>query len=501
MKIHFISIIAILFIVLQSVTAQEKQVHYLNLDSAIAIAKRQSYDMRMLKERVDQSELQLKSIMRGFLPGLNMNTYVPNYIDDVESLTDSTGTHYYPTNRSTVSGNLQLSQVLPTDGKLSIQTEMSNARDLFHKNKLTELTTGIKFDQPIEALYVYNQMRSSYKQAKLQHELASKQFKRQELELIYNISEAFYAVVAAGKRKEIADQNLKRQEETYKTAKSKFEAGLIREVEALQIEVDLGEAVNQADFQATNFTKQLNLLKQEMGIPLTDSITTEHQISYVAIVIDPQKAVDYGLKNRPEIREKEIQVKMSEIQIKRQKAQNTISGNISAYVRFVGKNKYPLNYSDFNAFDETYNAMMNRQASKGVALSLKIPILDWGSNRSLVRLQKSRLVENKIQLDYQMVQIENEIRNMVGTISSNLRRLQLLEKNVKLAEKSYNISYQRFNNGDIDAEALGLDRSRYNNAQQSYLEAYISYKLGLLDLNRRTFYDFENNKSFVDEAQ
>lgn len=496
MKIIFFFLTAILF---SSTILSQPQIHHLNLDSAISIAKNQSYNMRMLKERMKQSDLQLKSILRSFLPSVSLNADLPQYTETLKDNQDSTGIHYFPVKQSKLAGEVRLSQVLPTDGKLFIRSGGTNMRDLFYKNKTMNLTTGISFEQPIEALYVYNEMRASYKQAKLQYELAAKQFKREELELIYNISEAFYSVVAAGKRKDIAEQNLRRQEETYKTAKSKFEAGLIREVEALQIEVDLGEAVNSYDLQTTNYARQLNLLKQEMGIPLTDSIVTEHQVNYIPLLIDAQKAVDNGLKNRPEIREREIQINLSEIQIKRQKAQNTISGSISAYVDLIGNDTYSLNYNDFKAIDHTYNSMISRRSNKGLALTLKVPILDWGSNRALVRLQQSRLRQNRIMLDYQTVQIENEIKNMVNTISSNLRRLQLLEKNVKLAEKSYNISYMRFNNGDIDAEALGLDRLRYNNAQQSYLEAYISYKLGLLDLNRRTFYDFEHDKSFVEE--
>ena len=89
------------------------------------------------------------------------------------------------------------------------------------------------------------------------------------------------------------------------------------------------------------------------------------------------------------------------------------------------------------------------------------------------------------------IKIEREIRNTVNNLHSSLKRLQLLIKNVELAERNFEISRQRFSNGDIDAQTLALDRVRLNDAYNSRLEAYISYKLHISDLTRKTFYDFE----------
>jgi outer membrane protein TolC len=87
--------------------------------------------------------------------------------------------------------------------------------------------------------------------------------------------------------------------------------------------------------------------------------------------------------------------------------------------------------------------------------------------------------------------IEREIRNTVKQLTSSLRRLQLLERNMALAEQSFNISRQQFSNGDIDSQSLALDRTRLNAAYQSHLDAFISYKLLLADIMRKSFYDFE----------
>jgi outer membrane protein TolC len=111
----------------------------------------------------------------------------------------------------------------------------------------------------------------------------------------------------------------------------------------------------------------------------------------------------------------------------------------------------------------------------------------------MVRAAEASLRE----LDYNKKQtlrsIEMQVRNLTGNINTNLRRLQLLEKNVKVAEKSFDITLQRYSDGDIDSQALALERNRLNSAYSAHLDAYIAYQLSLADLMRQTFYDFRTN--------
>ena len=63
---------------------------------------------------------------------------------------------------------------------------------------------------------------------------------------------------------------------------------------------------------------------------------------------------------------------------------------------------------------------------------------------------------------------------------------------MKVAEKSFDITLQRYTDGDIDSDALALERNRMNTAYTSHLNAYINYQLSLADLMRKTFFDFRN---------
>ena len=108
-----------------------------------------------------------------------------------------------------------------------------------------------------------------------------------------------------------------------------------------------------------------------------------------------------------------------------------------------------------------------------------------------MRAAEARQRQNYLATEELERSIETEIRNSVAQLNNNLKRLQLLEKNVVIAEKSFAITLQRFTDGDIDSQTLALERNRLNSAYRNHLSAYIAYQLNLADIMRKTLYDFE----------
>ncbi len=118
--------------------------------------------------------------------------------------------------------------------------------------------------QPIAAFFGYNQLQLGFKQAKLAYDLSLKQLKRAELDLIYQISQSFFILLSDHERLNIAKISLDNQQEAYDIAQSKYKAGLIREVDALQMEVDLSEAINNHDLAEVEYIAQNASFKEDL---------------------------------------------------------------------------------------------------------------------------------------------------------------------------------------------------------------------------------------------
>ena len=469
---------------------QSQTTHILTLEESIEISKEKSFSMLRLGEDLKIAEYNLKSVTSRLKTNIDMTISAPQYSETIESWKDTTGTtFYYPIKNLSYSSTLTINQPLPTDGNIFIQNSLSSGDNLTNNYRSSYLRSRIGFDQPINSFYAYNSIKSTLQRAKLDYERSNKQFKREELNLIYQVSSAYYNLLSLQESMDIAALNLERQQEAYEISKNKYAAGLIREVDALQMEIDLAEAQNNYDIAILNEVSSKNSFKELLGLDLDDNISLSSELDYNIVIIDPDKAVELALKNRLEVREQEIQIELQKLNIKQQKSNSMIKGSINAYFEKAGINQQS-DIGFFESINNSYHNLVDRDASYGVGLTIRIPILDWGQNKAMVRAAESRLTQSNYRKEEVEREIEREVKNLVASITSNLKRLQLLEKNVLVAEKSFEITRQRYSDGDIDSQNLALERNRLNNAYTSHLRAYINYQLSLADLTRKTFYDF-----------
>ena len=472
----------------------KSETYNLDLQKSIEIAKEKSFSMLTLVQDFKIAEYNLKSAKSSFKAHINLNFVSPQYTETVRQFEDSAGISFYPIKQLNYQGNVNINQPLPTDGYVYIKTGLSNYDDFYSNLRSTYLNTRIGLVQPLDALYGYNKIKAAYKTAELAYEQAKKGLKREELNLVYQVSSSFYSLLSDQKRAEIAHLDLDRQSEAYDISQNKYKAGLIKEVDALQMEVDLAEAQNNYDVAIVNQNASLNSFKQFIGIELSDSVTINSEFKYEVVIVDPEKAVQFAKENRLEIREQEIFIEMNKLALKKQKSEGMIQGDLTAYYEKVGVSGQDINTKISTAVNNSYNDFLNRPQNYGVGFTITVPILDFGENKALVRAAESRLKKNFLQKAEVQRNIEREVRNLVADLNSSLKRLQLLEKNIVVAEKSFEITRQRFSDGDVDSQGLALERKRLNNAYTSHLSAYTSYQLILSDLMRKTFYDFQKNE-------
>lgn len=484
------------FIVVMCVALQA-EVYHLDLAQSIVIAKDKSFDMLSLQQDLKISEYNLKSTTAGLKTHIDLNFTLPEYTETIRSFEDTAGISYYPIRQLNYSGSLTVNQPLITDGRIYLTGGLTNTDDIYNDKRLMNMSTRIGFSQPLDAFYGYNNTRSQLRQAKLSYEQTQKSLKREDLNLVYSVTSSFYNLLSVQKSCEISASNLERQKEAYQIAKNKYAAGLIKEVDALQMEVDLAEAQNSYDMAIINVSSAENSFKKLIGLDIKDSVVLNMNLEYKVVLVDAQKAVDLAMENRLEIREQEIQVELREMSIKRQKAQGMVSADLTAYFQKVGVSELLTEDGIGSSFDNVTVDYLARPLNYGVGLTVSVPILDFGENRALVRAAQANLQKTLLQQEETKRSIESEVRNLVAEVSSSLKRLQLLEKNIVVAEKSFEITRARFADGDIDSQSLALERDRLNNAYTSHLQAYINYRLKLADLMRKTFYDFENDRAIL----
>ena len=483
-------------ITLASLTVKA-ETYLLTLQASIDLAKEKSYTMRNLQEDLKIAEYNLKSATSSLKTHIDFSLTMPEFNQTVRTWDDTTGVSFYSVKRMDYGGMVTVNQPLITNGNIYWETGLNSYDDFYNQDRSATFNTRLRLRQPIDALYGYNAIRSSLKSARLDYERTKKSLRREELNLEYRVSSSYYNLLSLQRSTEIALLDYERQTEANKIAQNKYASGLIREVDALQMEVDLAEAQNSYEVALINQESALNSFKDLLGIELTDSVILKDDLEYTIVTVDADKAVEYALKNRTELRERDIAIEQQAMSIRQRKAEGMVRGYFDAYVQKTGTSMGDITTTYGNTIQHSASDFMDRPINYGVGVTVSIPLLDWGENKARVRAAEARQRQNYLAKEELERSIETETRNSVAQLNNNLKRLQLLEKNVAIAEKSFAITLQRFSDGDIDSQTLALERNRLNSAYRSHLSAYIAYQLSLADIMRKTLYDFENDEPII----
>ncbi len=489
---------ASLFLLIPAASAQKT----LTLQDAIDIALEKSYDMKSIRLTMIQAEQGLIAAKNSFKTNVQMTFDAPRWSENVSAIQvpnalpiyNNTGTMAYR-------GGLTVTQPLPTNGNLSLTSSFSQTKsntyladtdnNLKQSNFLSSLT--LRLNQP---LFSINRIQLDLKTAELNFENATRTKTRRELDVIYEVSESFYNLCQNNRNFEIARDDVDQQAKTTATAKQKFEAGLIAEVQYLQMEVDLAEANDRLVSAEASLKRQMDSFKQLIGLESTDEITVQTDFEFTHFDIDIAKAVQEGLKNRSELREREISIEQQKINIKEIDAQNAIHGDLSAFYDLTGVSDSDLGYSTgtYDLFNSSWNDLRRRPKNRGVTFTLSVPVWDWGVNNARVERAMAQLKDQQNSFDELKKTVERSINDVVTRVRDAENRIEISKRRQDLAQRTFDISLERFNIGEITADQLALDRTRLNNAKTAYLTAYINYQLAVADLKRNTLYDFAANK-------
>lgn len=491
------AVMTVAAMIISAAGASAQQV--ITLRDAIDIALTKGYDMKALRLQLVQAEQNLVAAKNSFKTNADMSINAPKWTESISSVDVANSLPVYNRTSSEAYGTeLTVTQPLPTDGTLSLTSSLRRTRKTVASDTTTSRGTDfvssmtLEFTQP---LFTINSIQLNLKNAELNYETAVRSRTRQQLEIIYEVSQSFYDLYQKIRNFEIIRETVEQQSKTTETAKQKFDAGLIAEVEYLQMEVDLSESRDELVSAEASMNRQLDTFKQLIGLDAKDNITLKTGFEYSHVDINLDKAIEEGLKNRSEIREREIEVEQLRITLKETDAKNAISGELTAYYDLTGVSDSDLAYDTSlrDLFDSSWRDLERRPRNRGVTFSLDIPIWDWGVNRAQVKAAEAKLRDAELRRDEAKKTIVRNITDVVTQVRDAESRIEISRRRQELAQRTFDISLERFAIGEITADDLAQDRTRLNNAKMAFLTAYINYQLAIENLKRNTLWDFSAN--------
>jgi outer membrane protein TolC len=454
----------------------------LTLEDALSIALKESYGIKSAGYSLISSQKTLEAAKLGLRTSVNMEFDLPRYARTLSSqFNPSTGIEeFFEVGYTTFESRLFFSQpIVFTNGTFSLVGSLWR-RDQFKQDQDIPIdyytNLSLRLRQP---LFTFNSLSANLSRAEINLKKSERNYTRAKRGVIYDVTSGFYRLYQAKKNVEITREKVNQTKASYNTAANKFKAGLIAEVEALQLEVDLASSKNELLNAERNFNEEKDEFKLLIGLPLEESIDVIAEIDYSPIEVNVETAIEYAITNRSELLNAESDIDLRNLAVDEVDSRGNISALLSA--------NFGINKND-NTFRDIFRDFAE---DRSLVLTLSVPVVDWGRNRREVESAKADLDLAILYYSNQKQQVQKEIIAIVNKIESAKARVEVLSKSVEVAQKSYDISLARFQAGTITSFDLSQMQLRLTDAKTNSLNALIDYKLSVADLARKTLHDFE----------
>jgi outer membrane protein len=466
--------IVIIFFVPVLVFSQE----IFTLEKAISTALEKSFGIKSAEYSLLASEKSLEAFKASLFSRLDLEFDLPNYSKNLTSQFNflESKEEFFELGSSRVEGRLSLSQPLIfSNGTISVVgrlfgreqfgTNISRIKDYF-------TNVGISLNQP---LFTFNVQSANLERAEINLQTAKRNYNHAEQNLIYDVKVAFYNLYKLKENVKIAEEKVKQNEESFQTAGNKFRAGLIAEVEALQLEVDLASSRNELLNLMLSLEEVVNNFKLLIGLGLEEDIDVISNLIYRSVDIDETMAIESALKNRSDLLNQQNDIYLSGLQVEEVDSRRQIKVELNA--------RYGVTKNE-EEFSNLFNELLD---DINVALTLSVPVWDWGQNSRQVEAAEANLMNEKLVYENLKKTIQNDVVATINRINSARARVEVLSKSVEISEKSYKISLERFKAGTISSFDLVQMQLRLTESKNNSISALIDYNLAIADLERKTY--------------
>ena len=329
---------------------------------------------------------------------------------------------------------------------------------------------GLSINLPLFAPAVYRAMSMT----KTDIELAVEKSRASELDLINQVTKAYYQLMLAQDSYEVLQGSYKLAEDNFNVVNAKYQQGAVSEFDKISAEVQMRSIKPNVISAANAVTLAKLQLKVLMGITADVDIKTDDNLTnYESMLFANQlKEEDMSLENNTTMKQFELNMKLLEKNVKSLKTNfmPTLSMSFSyQYQSFYNPN--------INFFDYTWSN------SSSLMFNLSIPLYR-ASNFTKV---KSARIQMR-QLDWNRIDTERKLNMQVVSYRNNMtassEQVVSNKENVMQAEKAVQIAGKRYEVGKGTVLELNSSQVSLTQAQLTYNQSIYDYLVSKADLDQ-----------------
>ncbi|MBR5138978.1 MAG: TolC family protein [Alistipes sp.] len=323
---------------------------------------------------------------------------------------------------------------------------------------MNNVVGGVSAAMPL----VNAQLWKSLKLSAMDVELAVEQARSSRIDMIEQVSKAFYQVLLAKDSYNVYKRVYDNAVENHKIVEKRYSVGQVSEYDFIRSQVSVSNAEPNVFASENSIVLALWQLKALLGVDLEMKVDCAGSLADYEAVMTSQINMDGTLADNTTMKQLDIQERMLEQTLKLKRSANLPSLAAS------------INYQ-FTAMDESFNlAKYKWNGSSAAALSLNIPIFAGGKRRADINKAKIDLSTIQLQRENAERQLRMAIMSYYSNMQTNLKQYHASSQNIATAKRGYDIAVKRYEVGG--GTLLDID-----NSQLAYTQAELSRSTSIYD--------------------
>ena len=303
---------------------------------------------------------------------------------------------------------------------------------------------------------------------------AVEQSRSSKLDLVNQVTKAYYQVILAQDSYDVLCKSLEQAEKNFNVVKSLYELGGTSEYDKISAEVQL-RSLNPTVIQARNAVTLAKLqLMVLMGIDPETEIVIEGSLEDYEdrLYGEALTSGDFSLANNTNMRQLKLNEVMLNQSLKVQKM------NFMPTLALAGT------YAFQSLYNKDWNIGQYEWAkSSSIVLSLSVPIFRMGNFTKIrsTKLQISQLSEN---IGYTEKQLNIQARSYVDNMKANAEQVASNREAIEQAEKGREIASKRYEIGKGTILELNNSEVSLTQAKLTYSQSIYNYLAAKADLDK-----------------
>lgn len=295
---------------------------------------------------------------------------------------------------------------------------------------------------------------------------------RNKIDVVVNVSKAFYDLILTQRQVDIITQDITRLQRSLQDATNQYQGGIVDKTDPQRAKIALNNSLAQRKQYRDLIGAKYQTLKQLMGYPpnsqLAVSYDTLQLVKEVALdtmqLVNPQSRIEYQL-----------------LQTQGRLLDANVRYNRWAYLPSVSAfGNYNLLYQN-NSFGQLYSASFPNSL---IGLTLSLPIFQGGR-----RIHQTKIAELQVQrLNWDLIAltsaVDAEYATALANYKGNLANYLALVENQQLAEDVYRVINLQYRSGIKTYLDVTIAEADLRTARLNVFNALYAVLVSKLDVQR-----------------